>query len=158
MLATNEEFLNASWSNAALGGIAPLHDGAGTYISWEELKEEIVSCEIATAELSPFGSDLAKDTVFLDYAPIDPMRGDIERTIAVLRESLEENRTVIFATHGHGMLERYAGIFRSADLPVRIVENLLATPTRGSILLTTSIITHGFESAEDQIFFMTERD
>ena len=158
LLATNEEFLNASWSNAALGGIAPLHDGAGTYISWEELKEEIVSCAIATAELSPFGSDLAKDTVFLDYAPIDPMRGDIERTIAVLRESLEENRTVVFATHGHGMLERYAGIFRSADLPVRIVENLVATPTRGSILLTTSIITHGFESAEDQIFFMTERD
>jgi transcription-repair coupling factor (superfamily II helicase) len=157
LLATNEEFLNASWSNAALGGIAPLHDGAGTYISWEELKEEIVSCAIATAELSPFGSDLAKDTVFLDYAPIDPMRGDIERTIAVLRESLEENRTVVFATHGHGMLERYAGIFRSADLPVRIVENLVATPTRGSILLTTSIITHGFESAEDQIF-MTERD
>ena len=158
LLATNEEFLNASWSNAALGGIAPLHDGAGTYISWEELKEEIVSCAIGTAELSPFGSDLAKDTVFLDYAPIDPMRGDIERTIAVLRESLEENRTVVFATHGHGMLERYAGIFRSADLPVRIVENLVATPTRGSILLTTSIITHGFESAEDQIFFMTERD
>jgi transcription-repair coupling factor (superfamily II helicase) len=158
LLATNAEFLNASWSNAALGGIAPLHDGAGTYISWEELKEEIVSCAIATAQLSPFGSDLAKDTVFLDYAPIDPMRGDIERTIAVLRESLEENRTVVFATHGHGMLERYAGIFRSADLPVRIVENLVATPTRGSILLTTSIITHGFESAEDQILFMTERD
>ena len=27
-----------------LGGIAPLHDGAGTYISWDELKEEITSC------------------------------------------------------------------------------------------------------------------
>ena len=158
LLATNEEFLNASWSNAALGGIAPLHDGAGTYISWEELKDEIVSCSTTTAELSPYGSDLAEGTLFLDYAPIDPMRGDIERTIAVLRESLEENRTIVFATHGHGMLERYAGIFRSADLPVRIVENLVATPTKGSIVLTTSVITHGFESAEDQIFFMTERD
>jgi len=158
LLATNEEFLNASWSNAALGGIAPLHDGAGTYISWEELKDEIISCSITIAELSPYGSDLAEGTLFLDYAPIDPMRGDIERTIAVLRESLEENRTIVFATHGHGMLERYAGIFRSADLPVRIVENLVATPTKGSIVLTTSVITHGFESAEDQIFFMTERD
>jgi len=158
LLATNEEFFNASWSNAALGGIAPLHDGVGTYISWDELKQEIVSCGITAAELSPFGTDLEQDTLFLDYSPIDPMRGDIERTVEALRKSLEEHRVVIFATHGHGMLERYAGIFRSADLPVQIVENLLTIPAKGSIYLTTSIITHGFESADDQIFFMTERD
>jgi len=158
LLATNEEFLNASWSNAALDGIAPLHDGAGTYISWEELKDEIVSRSITSAEFSPFGSDLEEDVLFLEYAAIDPMRGDIERTVDVLRTVLEEHRTVVFATHGHGMLERYAGIFRSADLPVHIVEKLVATPTKGTIYLTTSVITHGFESAEDQIFFMTERD
>ena len=158
LLATNEEFLNASWSNAALGGIAPLHDGAGTYVSWEELKDEIVSRSITSAEFSPFGSDLEDDVLFLEYAPIDPMRGDIERTVDVLRTVLEQHRTVVFATHGHGMLERYAGIFRSADLPVHIVEKLVATPTKGTIYLTTSVITHGFESADDQVFFMTERD
>jgi len=158
LLATNEEFLNASWSNAALGAIAPLHDGAGTYISWDELKDEISSSTLTATELSQFGSDLEEDTLFFDYAPIDPMRGDIERTVEVLRQSLAEHRTVVFATHGHGMLERYAGIFRSADLPVQIVEKLIDTPKKGSIYLTTSIITHGFESATDQIFFMTERD
>jgi transcription-repair coupling factor (superfamily II helicase) len=158
LLATNEEFLNASWSNAALGGIAPFHDGAGTYISWDELTNEIISLGVARAELSPFGSDLEEETVFLEYAPIDPMRGDIDRTIEVLRQGLEENRIVVFSTHGHGMLERYAGIFRGAELPVQIIENLTAVPTKGSISLTTSIITHGFESADDQIFFMTERD
>ena len=158
LLATNEEFLNASWSNAALGGIAPLHDGVGTYISWDELNNEIISCGVTRSELSPFGSDLEEGTVFLDYSPIDPMRGDLERTVEVLRQALEAHRTVVFATHGHGMLERYAGIFRGADLPVQIIEKLVATPAKGSIALTTSIITHGFESAEDQIFFMTERD
>ena len=158
LLTTNEEFLNASWSNAALGAMAPLHDGAGTYISWDELQEEIVRCGLNSAELSTFGSDLEEDVLFLDYAPIDPMRGDIERTIEVLRTCLEEHRTVVFATHGHGMLERYAGIFRAADLPVHIVEKLTATPTKGGIFLTTSILAHGFESADEQIFFMTERD
>ena len=158
LLATNEEFLNASWSNAALGGIAPLHDGIGTYISWDELNNEIISCGVTRSELSPFGSDLEEDTVFLDYSPIDPMRGDLERTVEVLRDALEAHHTVVFATHGHGMLERYAGIFRGADLPVQIIEKLVAAPAKGSIALTTSIITHGFESAEDQIFFMTERD
>ena len=158
LLATNEEFLNASWSNAAQGAVAPVHHGLATYISWDELKEEITRFEIETGEFSAFGSDLAGDTTFLDYAAIDPMRGDIERTVEVMRENLKQHRTVVFATHGHGMLERYAGIFRAADLPVQIVEKLLATPTKGSIHLTTSVIVNGFESETDQIFFMTERD
>ncbi|MFM1844194.1 MAG: hypothetical protein RLZ78_274, partial [Actinomycetota bacterium] len=158
LLATNEEFLNASWSNAAMGGSAPLHDGAGTYMAWDELLEEIAKHGITTRELSPFGTDLDPETTFLDFAAIDPMRGDIDRAIATLRQSLEEHRTVVFATHGHGMLERYAGILRGADLPVQISEKLLATPTKGSIHLTTSVLAHGFESATDQIFFMTERD
>ncbi|NBX98969.1 MAG: transcription-repair coupling factor, partial [Burkholderiaceae bacterium] len=158
LLATNEEFLNASWSNAAHGGAAPLHDGAGTYMSWEEFEAELTRTAITKRELSPFGIDLDPETTFLDYAAIDPMRGDIDRTINALRQALEEHRTVVFATHGHGMLERYAGIFRGADLPVQIVEKMLATPTKGSIHLTTSVIAHGFESADDQIFFMTERD
>jgi transcription-repair coupling factor (superfamily II helicase) len=158
LLATNEEFLNASWSNAALGAMAPLHDGAGTYVSWDELQDEILRCGLTSAELSTFGSDLEEDVLFLDYAPIDPMLGDIERTIEVLRTCLDEHRTVVFATHGHGMLERYAGIFRGADLPVHIVEKLSTTPTKGSIYLTTSILAHGFESTAEQIFFMTERD
>ena len=158
LLATNEEFLNASWSNAAHGAVAPIHDGSGTYMSWEELSAEVSEHKVATGSLSPFGSDLAEDTEFLDYNAIDPMRGDIERTIEQLRNAVESHFTVVFATHGHGMLERYAGIFRSADLPVQINEKLLATPTKGAIHLTTSIIAHGFESAAHQMLFMTERD
>ena len=158
LLATNEEFLNASWSNAALGASAPIHDGAGTYMDWQELFDEITKAGMSAKELSPFGTDLDPETTFLEFAAIDPMRGDVERAIEALRQALEEHRTVVFATHGHGMLERYAGILRGADLPVQISEKLSATPTKGSIHLTTSVIAHGFESAPDQIFFMTERD
>ncbi|CAB4715914.1 unannotated protein [freshwater metagenome] len=158
LLATNEEFLNASWSNAAHGAVAPIHDGSGTYMSWELLMQEIASLSLKTSSLNPFGSDLAEDTQFLDYRAIDPMRGDIDRTIAALRAAVDAHYTVVFATHGHGMLERYAGIFRNADLPIHIVERLHATPTKGSIHLTTSVIAHGFESQSGQIFFMTERD
>jgi transcription-repair coupling factor (superfamily II helicase) len=158
LLATNEEFLNASWSNAALGGAAPLHDGAGTYMAWDELLDEITKAGMSAKELSPFGTDLDPETTFLDFAAIDPMRGDVDRAIEALRQALTENRTTVFATHGHGMLERYAGILRGADLPVHIAERLTATPTKGSIHLTTSVLAHGFESAADQIFFMTERD
>jgi transcription-repair coupling factor (superfamily II helicase) len=158
LLATNEEFLNASWSNAALGAMAPIHHGLETYISWKELEDEITNKKLTRAELSTYGSDLVEGTDFLDFSAIDPMRGDIERTIEVLRQALEKNQKVVFATHGHGMLERYAGIFRGADLPVKIIEKLVDTPLKASINLTTSVITNGFESESAQIFFMTERD
>ena len=158
LLATNEEFLNASWSNAALGAVAPINHGLETYISWEELNQEIQKSSLSKAELSVFGSDLVEGTEFLDYSAIDPMRGDIERTIDVLRQGLERNQIVIFATHGHGMLERYAGIFRGADLPVNIIGSLVDAPAKATINVTTSIITYGFESQSDQILFMTERD
>ncbi len=158
LLATNDEFLNASWSNAAHGAVAPIHNGSGTYMTWDELYGEIDSLKLSHASLNPFGSDLADATEFLDYRPIDPMRGDIDRTIEALRSAVQAHFTVVFATHGHGMLERYAGIFRNADLPVHIVETLNAIPTKGSIHLTTSVIAHGFESTSAEIFFMTERD
>jgi len=158
LLATNEEFLNASWSNAALGAMAPIHHGLETYISWKELEDEITNKKLTRAELSTYGSDLVEGTDFLDFSAIDPMRGDIERTIEVLRQALEKNQKVVFATHGQGMLERYAGIFRGADLPVKIIEKLVDTPLKASINLTTSVITNGFESESAQIFFMTERD
>lgn len=158
LLATNEEFLNASWSNAAHGATAPIHAGAGTYMAWYELADEIARTGISQSQLSPFGTDLDPETRFLDYAAIDPMRGDIERTIDALRQALDQQRTVVFATHGHGMLERYAGILRGADLPVQITEKLVTPPLKGSICLTTSVLAHGFESEQEAIFFMTERD
>ena len=74
LLATNEEFLNASWSNAALGASAPIHHGAGTYMAWDELSEEILKAGMSASELSPFGTDLDPETTFLEFAAIDPMR------------------------------------------------------------------------------------
>ena len=158
LLATNEEFLHASWSNAAHGALAPIHDGSGTYMSWEIFKAELSQCGFNSVNIEAFGSDLAPDTTFLDYQAIDPMRADIDRTIEALRNAIEAHFSVVFATHGHGMLERYAAIFRNADLPVHIIEKLDMKPAKDGLYLTTSVIAHGFKSEGDQIFFMTERD
>jgi transcription-repair coupling factor (superfamily II helicase) len=122
LLATNDEFLAASWSNASYGGNIPIHDGSHTYMSWEELQENISQSGLDIQSFNPFGNDLDPDTFFLDCNPIDPLRGDIERAISELSAALESGNAVVFATHGHGMVERYAGIFRGADLPFYIVE------------------------------------
>ena len=56
------------------------------------------------------------------------------------------------------MAERYAGIFRDADLPVQLVPSLNAQPTKGSIHVTQSSLGYGFKSDHAEIVFVTERD
>ena len=86
------------------------------------------------------------------------MRGNVEALCELLRTGLEAHHAVVFSTTGHGMAERYAGIFRDADLPVQMVATLAAQPTKGSIHVTQSSLGYGFKSDHAQILFVTERD
>jgi transcription-repair coupling factor (superfamily II helicase) len=156
--ATNQEFFEAAWSHAALGAVAPLPVTDATYLSWEVLHEDISHCQLITRALNPFGSDLDTSATFLDYNAIDPLRADIDRAITALQEAINADFSIIFSAAGHGMAERYAGIFRNADLPVVIVPEFRAIPTKASVHITQSSIAHGFSSLSSRILFITERD
>ena len=158
LLSTNEEFLAASWSNAAVGALAPVHTGVGTYLAWDELTEKIIALGLNRRSLNSFGSDLSENTDFMAISAIDPLRGDMDQLLAVLGEAVLNNFKVIFTANGHGMVERYAGIFRGADLPVYVVDQLQAKPTAGLIHITTTPITYGFSYPSAQILFITEHD
>ena len=158
LIETNEEFLAASWSNAAIGGSAPLPVEQITYFDWKQVHQEIARLSLEVRALNAFGSDLDEGARFLDISAIDPMRGDVQALCELLRTGLESHYSVIFSTIGHGMAERYAGIFRDADLPVQMVENLRAQPTKGSIHITQSTLGYGFKSDHAEILFITERD
>ena len=158
LIETNQEFLEASWSHAAIGGVAPLPVENITYLDWKQLQDEITRLALPVRSLNSFGSDLDEDAHFLDISAIDPMRGNVEALCELLRTGLEAHQAVIFSTTGHGMAERYAGIFRDADLPVQMVQTLSAAPTKGSIHVTQSSLGYGFKSDHAEILFVTERD
>ena len=158
LLATNEEFFEAAWSRAALGAAAPLPVTDATYLSWDDLSAEITHCNLSSRALNPFGSDLDSDATFLDFQAIDPLRADMDRAINSLQSAVDAGFSIIFSAAGQGMAERYAGIFRNADLPVVIVPELRAIPTKGSVHITQSAIAHGFTSQSARILFITERD
>ena len=148
LLATNEEFYEAAWSNAAVGGKAPIASGS-TYIDWDDLIKQIPSHR----DLRQFGSDA--DT-FLDISPIEPLRGNSERLILNLESALNEKKKIIFSASSKGMIDRYASILRDANLPVQIQYPLHAAPTSGHITLTASLFRNGFSL--DELLFLTERD
>ena len=158
LLETNAEFLAASWSHAAMGADAPLPVLPDTYLSWEQLQNEIGRRDARCASLNPFGSDLDTDTFFLDISAIDPLRGNIDALNELMRTGLEAHKSVIFATSGHGMAERYAGIFRDADLPVQMVSTLSARPTKGAIHIVQTSLHYGFASDSAELLLVCERD
>jgi transcription-repair coupling factor (superfamily II helicase) len=158
LIETNEEFLQASWSNASLGGAAPMPVDKVTYLDWDSLLAEIANHSLGHQSLNSFGSDLDEDVHFTDFTAVEPMRGNTDRLIQILGDGLNQHQTVLFAATGHGMAERFAGIFRGADLPVQLSSSLLARPTKGSIHVFQSTLAHGFTSGDLEILFITERD
>ena len=158
LIATNEEFLAASWSSASLGGAAPLPVDSITYIDWDSIFGELGARGLSHLALNSFGSDLDEASYFTDFTPIEPMRGNVERLCLLLSDGLNQRQTVLFAATGHGMAERYAGIFRDADLPVQLSATLNTIPAKGSIHVFQSTLSHGFASEDGELLFITERD
>ena len=148
LLATNEEFREAAWSSAAVGGKAPIETGS-TYIDWESLERELPNAR----DFRQFGSE---SDIFLAIDAIEPLRGNSERLISIFESAINEKKRVIFSASSKGMIERYASIFRDADLPVQIQYPFNAAPTSGHITLTASSFRNGF--SDDEFIFITERD
>ncbi|NCZ57029.1 MAG: transcription-repair coupling factor [Actinobacteria bacterium] len=106
LLATNEEFYLASWLNAASGGATPLHSGDGTYMTWEELHENINKNQLQQRSFNVFGSDLDEDATFLEAHAIDPLRANTDRLIEEFRGALElVSRSVAGVTREYLVLE-----------------------------------------------------
>lgn len=158
LIETNAEFLAASWAQASMGGDAPMPVDKITYLDWDSLFEVITSKQLAHLSLNTFGSDLDEGAYFTDFTPIEPMRGNIERLCQLLGDGLNAHQSVLFAATGHGMAERYAGIFRDADLSVQLSASLATKPIKGAINVFQSTLAHGFASEDQEILFITERD
>ena len=143
LIATDEEFLAASWSSAAFGADAPLALGKSPYMQWDEALIEIENVKFISRSFNNFGSDLEADTTFLDFTAIEPYKGNVDGAVAALKDAISERKKTFFTASGHGMVERYNGILRNSDVALNV---------------TSSAIAHGFKSDTYGIFFMTERD
>ena len=151
LLATNEEFREAAWSNAAIGGEAPIEISkmAETFVDWEELASKLNSQK----DFRQFGGP---EDHYIDCQPMEALRGNGDKLIEILTHALADRKKIIFSLSSLGMLERYASILRDANLPVELQFPLNSPPKSGYIFLTASNYRNGFRN--DELLFLTERD
>ena len=185
LVATSEEFLEASWAAAASGGQAPIDLGAASYHSLADVRSLALSQGKAWWSVSPFGRDPDAETLApvelrdemgeivssgvdpetgavesrqLPMRPVEAYRGDMERAVAHIRAWLRDDGRVVVLHEGHGPAQRMAEVLREHDVPVRLSESLDTEPEPGLVHVGTATLEHGFVSEPLRLAVLTGDD
>ncbi|HEY2723555.1 MAG TPA: transcription-repair coupling factor, partial [Pseudonocardiaceae bacterium] len=141
LVRTSQEFLEASWSGAAVGGVAPIDLGAAALRDLTEVRERIRAIGLPWWSVAPFASaedetDATSDEATLSAQAPEAYRGETDRALGDIRTWLEQQWSVVLVLGGHGTAERVGELLAAADLPARQVEDLHTAPERGVALIT----------------------
>lgn len=164
LISTNQEFLEAAWSNVAMGApergskSIPLHTELqpGTFVTFESVHELALDRGMNWRNLNLFGYE--DDPSITQFKDFDPFQGDIEKYISAVSNWLSAGYLVIVSLHGHGLAERYRDILNDADIPAVITGALDFQPVRSSVYLITTQLQRGFFDDEKKIVLITESD
>ena len=158
LVATNKEFLDASWSNAAHGANAPINLTAelagGGYFTLDQLRERANHW----SSIDPYSTEFSESSQTLPLQGVPEYRGQTEGLIADLQEWLTEKYLLVFTAAGPGIVERYAKLFQQSGLPVRMLQTISSGLTRDAIYVLATPIEHGFISHEFKSALITEKD
>ena len=132
LVATSQEFLEASWATAAGGGTVPIDLGAAAYRTLAEVREHAVTRGVPWWSISPFSVDeeLDEDTVASGVRAPESYRGDTQRALADAKGWLSDNWRLVYVSEGHGPAERFVEVLRGEGVPARLALSLTAKPER----------------------------
>ncbi|CAB4751201.1 unannotated protein [freshwater metagenome] len=154
LVLTNEEFLEASWSSAAIGGTAPIdlteivsNFKSSGYCSFDELKDLAASLDLPFWSIDPYAQspdELSQANPLSNFEAIPIYEGNIDNAIVDISNWINSDYNLIFSASGAGILERYQVLFRESQIT--------------GIKFTTSSIEHGFINHLAKVALITEKD
>ncbi len=175
LVATSNEFLAASWHNAAAGNTTPIDLGAATYRTIDEVRSAAHGLGLAWWTAGPFGClDGApdagavvhpesggpspdSDAIRLPVTPTPAYRGDGAQLVTDLRAALSSGRRVVAVTAGHGSAQRLAEQLGAADVAARLVPGVTRWPPGANVVtVTTGRLDRGLEAPG--LLIVTETD
>ncbi|TDD52847.1 transcription-repair coupling factor [Nonomuraea terrae] len=139
LVRTSQEFLEASWINAAAGGEAPIDLGAAAFRTLDEIREHAGALGQPWWTMAPFGGG-----VELDAQDSEAYRGETARALADIKGWLSEGKAVVLLSEGHGPAERMVEVLKGVDVPARLQSHLDKAPEPKVVHVSTGLIEHGF--------------
>lgn len=139
LVRTSQEFLEASWINAAAGGEAPIDLGAAAFRTLEDIRGHADSLGQPWWTMAPFGNG-----VELDAQDSEAYRGDTAKALGDIKGWLAEDKAVVLLSEGHGPAERMVELLKGVDVPARLQRYLDKAPEPKVVHVSTGLIEHGF--------------
>ena len=164
LIKTNQEFLEAAWSNLAWSerdsNQTPLdlskELGQGGFYTLEEIQEAAKNSNISFRNLNLYSAN-PEETPLSFIDELESYANKYEMVIAEIEQWHKDGFQVIFTASGNGVLKRFSELLNGANLPNRFIsdENL---PSQDVINLLQSNLKHGFVSQEFKFVIITDKD
>jgi len=164
LIKTNQEFLEAAWSNLAWSerdsNQTPLdlskELGQGGFYTLEEIKELAKNSNVSFRNLNLYSAN-PEETPLSFIDELESYANKYEMVIAEIEQWHKDGFQVIFTASGNGVLKRFSELLNGANLPNRFIsdENL---PSQDVINLLQSNLKHGFVSQEYKFVIITDKD
>ncbi|GAA2163891.1 transcription-repair coupling factor [Humibacillus xanthopallidus] len=176
LVATSEEFLEASWANAAAGNQVPVDLqsllGSASYWTLAQVRAHATAHDRSWWTLSPFAAD---DELVIEDDDVDErlavrtvdteaFRGDTERAVAHLRSRVADGWRVTVVTEGPGLAKRVEEVLREHEVAVRSLSaatgtgDTAGTVEAGHVGVTTAPLGRGFAHEGERLEVVTETD
>ena len=135
LTATSEEFLHASWAAAAEGGQAPIDLGAAAYKTLGEVRQSALARGLSWWTMSPFGSHPEAGSVVVGAEPMPVLATSTEQAVQEVGRRVEAGETVVLATEGRGMGQRFHDLLTEAGTPAHLLDLPTAEPQPGMVTI-----------------------
>ncbi|MEU3184339.1 transcription-repair coupling factor [Streptomyces sp. NPDC006923] len=122
LVATSQEFLQASWAASAGGGEAPIDVGAASLWSIADVRDRARELGMMWWSVSPFAVDeeITEESITLGMRAPETYRGDTARALADTKGWLADGWRTVFVTEGHGTASRTVEVLGGEGIPARL--------------------------------------
>jgi transcription-repair coupling factor (superfamily II helicase) len=179
LVSTSQEFLDASWVNAAAGGVVPIDLGGAAFQPIADVRKSATDLDIPWWTITPFaasgpsaavvaalqpdddeGESDVRPSFRIEAEPAESYRGDTARVLADVGRWLSDQWRVVLITEGHGPSQRLAEVLRAEGLGVRgaATGDLSESPEPGITSVATGLLETGFVWPSVRLAVLSEVD
>ncbi|WP_282692860.1 transcription-repair coupling factor [Streptomyces sp. CC208A] len=159
LVATSQEFLQASWAATAGGGEAPIDVGAASLWGIADVRDRARELGMMWWSVSPFAADAETDgdTLTLGMHAPEAYRGDTARALADTKGRLADGWRTVYVTEAHGPASRTVEVLGGEGVPARLTADLTEVDP-AVVHVACGAIDHGFVDPALKLAVLTETD
>ena len=161
LVRTAEEFLAASWHNAAVGNQTPIDLSGSSYLSIDDIRATSARTNRQWWEITPLTVDAeTRDEPVIDVGgtALESYRGDAAASLTDIAAWAKAGERIVLLCEGHGSAERFTETLAGEDIAGRLVADISQAPAPGIVTVSTSRISMGFRLQGIGLCVITEQD